>query len=250
MTHSELKEFLDFKAEQYENPDFISSDPIQLVHEFSSKEDREIIGFLVSTIAWGNRQSIIKSGRKLIEIMGNQPHQYILNYSGFDDHFVHRTFNTIDLDFFFRALQSIYKNGNLEDSFKEHQDYPGMKGRIVNFREQFLSTEHEKRSEKHISNPLKKSACKRINMYLRWMVRPEKKGVDFGIWKSIPLSEIQIPLDVHTSNNARRLNLITRKQDDWQALEELMENLRKFDSKDPGKYDYALFGLGAFEGFG
>lgn len=249
MNQKELQEFLNFKAEQYENTDFISSDPIQLVHEFTTKEDREIIGFLVSTIAWGNRASIIKSGRRILEIMGNEPHQFILNYAGFDGHFVHRTFNSVDLDFFFRSLHAIYQNGSLEDCFKEHPEFPGMKGRIVNFRETFLATKHEKRSEKHISNPLKNSACKRLNMYIRWMVRPASKGVDFGIWKSIPLSEVHIPLDVHTSNNARRLKLISRKQDDWKALEELMLNLRKFDTKDPGKYDYALFGLGAFEGF-
>ena len=250
MNQTVLKEFLDFKAEQYESLEFLDSDPIQLVHRFTKKEDQEIIGFLVATIAWGNRKSIISSGEKIIEIMGNQPYEFIKNYAGFDQDFVHRTFNKTDLDFFFRSLQAIYKTSSLEQSFASHPEIEGIKGRIVAFRTTFLATEHEKRSEKHISNPLKNSACKRINMYLRWMSRSSKKGVDLGIWKSIPSSELHIPLDVHTSNNARRLGLITRKQDDWKSLEELMSNLQSFDSEDPTKYDFALFGLGVFEGFG
>lgn len=249
MNPSELKEFLDFKAAQYENQAFISSDPIQLVHQFSRKEDIEIIGFLISTIAWGNRTSIIKSGEKLLQLMEHQPYAFIQNYSSSELNFVHRTFNSVDLDFFFRSLQAIYLIGGLENSFQKHPAIEGVKGRIVNFRTQFLATEHDLRSEKHISNPLKNSACKRLNMYLRWMIRPASKGVDFGIWKSIHPSELYVPLDVHTSNNARRLNLITRKQDDWKSLEELMTQLRKFDKNDPSKYDFALFGLGAFEGF-
>lgn len=249
MKITELKEFLDFKASQYENQAFISSDPIQLVHQFSRKEDIEIVGFLISTIAWGNRTSIIKSGEKLLQLMEHRPYEFIQNYSHSDFSFVHRTFNAVDLDFFFRSLQTIYLNSDLEKSFQMHPEINGIKGRIVNFRKTFLATEHDLRSEKHISNPLKNSACKRINMYLRWMTRSASKGVDFGIWKSIHPSELYVPLDVHTSNNARRLNLITRKQDDWKALEELMLELRKFDKNDPAKYDFALFGLGAFEGF-
>ena len=163
---------------------------------------------------------------------------------------MHRTFNAVDLDFFFRALQNIYLNlGGLEAVFKAHEQYPGAMGRIVNFRDAMLATEHEKRSEKHLSNPAKKSAAKRINMYLRWMVRNDQQGVDFGIWNSIPSSELMLPLDVHTGNVARKLGLLKRKQNDWTALEELMTNLRKFDKVDPVKYDYALFGLGAFDKF-
>jgi len=250
MTQKELKEFLDFKAQQYENRDFIDSDPIQLVHRFTKKEDIEIVGFLVATIAWGNRKGIIKSGENLIKIMGNNPHEFILSYTSQELDFVHRTFNAQDLDFFFRSLRRIYELGDLESCFGQHSEIEGVKGRIIEFRSRFLTTNHEKRSEKHISNPLKNSACKRINMFLRWMVRPSNHGVDLGIWKSIPTSELCLPLDVHTSNNARRLGLISRKQDDWKALEELMRNLRKMDKKDPVKYDFALFGLGVFEGFG
>ena len=180
--------------------------------------------------------------------MQDSPFEFIKNYDANSDlEFVHRTFNGIDLDFFFRSLRNIYENGGLEKAFSPNQANGGIKGRIINFRDLFLETEHEKRSEKHISNPLKNSAAKRINMFLRWMVRNDQNGVDFGIWKSIPTSELFLPLDVHTSRNARELGLLTRKQDDWKALEELMINLRKMDSKDPVKYDFALFGIGAFE---
>lgn len=249
MDQQSLKDFLDFKAAQYEHPIFLESDPIQLPHQFSKKADIEITAFLISTIAWGNRQSIIKSGRKLLEIMEQSPHEFVCNYIPSDLRFVHRTFNTDDLDFFLRSLRAIYAESDLETCFRPHPEIPGMQGRIVQFRSAFLASEHLARSEKHLSNPLKNSACKRINMFLRWMVRPNTRGVDFGIWKSIPPSELYLPLDVHTSNNARRLGLLTRKQDDWKALEELMISLRSFDPDDPVKYDFALFGLGAFEGF-
>ena len=250
MEFQELKEYLDFKAEQYENPVFLESDPLKLVHLFSEKEDREIIGFLVATIAWGNRKSIISNGEKLIKMMQNEPYDFVLNYrsSRKTSDFVHRTFNAQDLDFFIRSLQNIYCNqGGLENAFKTHASFTGIKGRIINFRELFLSVDHEKRSEKHISNPLQNSACKRLNIFLRWMVRPTKGGVDLGIWKSISLSELYLPLDVHTSRNARFLGLLNRKQDDWKALEELMETLKKMDPADPVKYDFALFGIGVNE---
>ncbi len=250
MNLRELKEFLDFKADHYENIHFLENDPIQFTHRFSKKEDQEIIGFLIAMIAWGNRKSIISNGEKLIEIMHDSPHEFVLNYQSSNQipHFVHRTFNETDLDFFLRALHHIYtiKSG-LENCFHQHADIPGIKGRIVSFREQFLATNHERRSEKHISNPLQNSACKRLNMFLRWMVRPSNKGVDLGIWKSISTSELLLPLDVHTSRNARILGLLERKQDDWKALEELMIQLRKFDSNDPVKYDFALFGIGVNE---
>lgn len=247
MTQAEIKEYLDFKTEQYNTANFIETDPIQLPHQFEKKEDIEIVAFLVATIAWGNRTSIIRSGNRIIDIMGRDPHNFILNYTSQPMEFVHRTFNAVDLDFFFRSLRNIYENGGLEQAFCNHPEITGVKGRIIHFRELFLSTEHDKRSEKHLSNPLKNSAAKRINMFLRWMVRNDATGVDFGIWKSIPTSELYLPLDVHTSNNARSLGLITRKQNDWKALEELMENLKSFDSEDPVKYDFALFGIGAFE---
>lgn len=248
MNTKDLKEFLDFKVEQYNTPNFIETDPIQLPHRFSKKEDIEIVGFLVSMIAWGNRASIIKSGTRLIEIMENSPHEFIQHYrSSNSSHFVHRTFNSIDLDFFFRSLQNIYKNGSLEAAFSKDEKIEGAKGRIVNFRNKFLSIGHEERSNKHVSNPMKNSASKRLNMFLRWMSRKDKCGVDFGIWNTICPSELYIPLDVHTGNNSRDLGLLKRKQNDWKALEELMTALRKFDPLDPVKYDFALFGIGVFE---
>lgn len=248
LTSSELKDFLDAKANQFENLDFIQDDPILLPHRFSKKEDIEIIGFLVATIAWGNRKSIIKSGERILSIMGDSPYEFIINYSSSDFDFKHRTFNSIDLDFFFRSLHNIYVNhGGLEAIFKFDSIDSSMVNRLTNFRNIFLEIDHEKRSEKHISNVLKNSACKRINMFLRWMVRPDTKGVDFGLWQSIKPSELYLPLDVHTSNNARRLGLIQRKQDDWKTVEELMTHLRQLCPEDPVKYDFALFGLGAIE---
>jgi uncharacterized protein (TIGR02757 family) len=252
MTDQDLKEFLDFKAEQYENSAFIQSDPIQLPHRFERKEDIEIVAFLISTIAWGTRKGIISSGEKLIDIMENEPLNFVRDFSLKtlkNSTFVHRTFNVDDLNQFFLSLQRIYKNSNLEECFSSLPEIQGVKGRIATFRSVFFQSNDLQRSMKHVSDPLRNSACKRINMYLRWMVRDSAKGVDFGIWKSIPTSELYLPLDVHTSRNARELGLLTRKQDDWKALDELMHRLRAFDAADPVKYDFALFGIGAFEKF-
>lgn len=249
MNRSELKVYLDEKFEQYNNLDFIPTDPIQLVHRFDRKEDVEIVGLLIATIAWGKREMIIRSGEKMLEIMGHSPYEFVTNYTAnaLPD-FVHRTFNSNDLDFFFRALQSIYERlGSLEATFTEHPEFPGVKGRIVSFRNEMLQVEHEKRSEKHLSDPSRGSAAKRLNMYLRWMVRNDNYGVDFGIWESVPSSELMIPLDVHTARVARELKLLKRKQNDWKALEEIMSVFRKFDKNDPAKYDFSLFGIGAFE---
>jgi len=248
MNSEEIKEYLDFKSKQYNTTEFIKTDPIQIPHLFSKKEDIEIIGFLVATIAWGNRKSIINSANNIIKIMNYSPHEFIMNYKSKQLNFAHRTFNYIDLDFFFRSIQNIYLNHQgLEKSFSNESGFTGIKDKIINFRKIFLETQHEKRSEKHISNPQKKSTAKRINMFLRWMVRNDSNGVDFGIWKSIKPSELYIPLDIHTSKTARSIGLIKRKQNDWQALEELMQTLRSFDPVDPVKYDFALFGISAFE---
>ena len=248
MNNKEIKEYLDFKSQQYNTTKFIETDPIQIPHLFSRKEDIEIIGFLISTIAWGNRKSIINSGNKILKIMNYSPYEFIMNYSPKPLNFTHRTFNSIDLDFFFRSLQNIYLNhGGLEKSFSNDSEFTSIKEKIIKFRNIFLETEHEKRSKKHISNPQKNSTAKRINMFLRWMVRNDSTGVDFGIWKSIKTSELYIPLDIHTSKAARSLGLIKRKSNDWKALDELMQNLRLFDSEDPVKYDFALFGISAFE---
>lgn len=250
MSFEELKDFLDFKAEQYNNPAlFIETDPIQIVHRFEKKEDIEIVGFLMATIAWGNRKSIITSGERIIEIMENDPHAFICNYKSFDSPFVHRTFDAADLDAFFRNLGALYEYGGLEAAFREDPDLPGVMGRIVQFRKAFTAADFPDRTQKHIANPLKGSSAKRLNMYLRWMVRNDKKGVDFGIWNNISPAELHLPLDVHTGNVARKLGLLTRTQNDWKAVAEIQEQLVRMDAEDPCKYDFALFGLGAFEGF-
>lgn len=252
MNLPELKEFLDLKAEKYNTPLFIDSDPIQIPHRYTKREDIEIMGFIISTIAWGNRKSILSNGEKLIRLMGNDPHEFVMNYETPKEAllpFVHRTFNSTDLDFFFRSLRKIYEKGTLEDLFAPHAEIEGVKGRIVHFRENFLQTEHEKRSEKHISNPLKGASAKRLNMFLRWMVRKDNCGVDFGIWDQVPMSELHLPLDVHTGNIARKLGMLQRTQNDWTALAEVQAVLCEMDAEDPVRYDFALFGLGAFESF-
>lgn len=241
MDSLEIKEYLDEAVERFNHESFVQLDPVQIPHQFTLKEDIEISGFLISIIAWGNRKSIITNGYRLIDIMKGEPFQFVMNYEGFEKPFVHRTFNKIDLDFFFRSLQYIYQNkGGLEKVFKS--DLSAFDS-ICHFRNEFLRTEHLKRSEKHIANPAKGSSAKRINMFLRWMIRQDKKGVDFGIWKEHTMSELYVPLDVHTANSARALGLLNRKANDWKALEELMGHLRAFCPEDPCKYDFALFGL-------
>ncbi len=247
----ELKEFLDEKVLEFNEPSFLKDDPLGIVHQFTRKEDIEIMGLLMSTIAWGNRKSILTSGKRLVDIFENEPFEFIKNHvqSDFKDiHFVHRTFQKNDLQFFCEALKDIYRSHeSLESVFNTNPEIPGVKGRIVNFRNKMLSFPHEKRSEKHLANPLKNSAAKRLNMFLRWMVRDNTTDVDFGIWNGISPADLYIPLDVHTSTVGRNFGLITRKQDDWKALEELMGNLREFDGDDPCKYDFALFGIGAID---
>ena len=254
MTFSECKDFLEAKVIQYNQPTFIDNDPIQIPHAYSMKEDIEIIGFLVATIAWGNRKSIIKSGNRLKEIMGNSPYDFVMHFSEKErnklESFVHRTFNELDLAYFIQALQNIYKNHQgLEAVFAKNCSTSSTQISIHKFKKIFFSLPHLKRTQKHVSDPLKNAAAKRINMYLRWMVRKDKTGVDFGIWNTISPSQLSCPLDVHSGNVARKLGLLNRKQNDAKALFELDTALRNFDSKDPVKYDFALFGLGVFEGF-
>ncbi len=249
---SDIQLFLDEKVEKYNQQHyFLKDDPIGIPHLFTQKEDIEIIGFLVATIAWGKRGMIIKNSQQLIDIMGNQPHDYILNANEkelAELTFVHRTFNKEDLKYFVLALKKLYKNKrSIESVFGESNG--SMAEKIHHFRSVFFSFNPASRTTKHVSDPLKNSAAKRLNMYLRWMVRKDQKGVDFGIWKDIAPAELYCPLDVHTGNVARKLGLIERKANDWKALEELMAHLRKFDPMDPVKYDFALFGLGVYEGF-
>ena len=254
MNSTELKSFLDEKVVLYNNPNFIESDPIQIPHLFSKKEDIEIAGFLSATIAWGNRKMIIKNAHKMMDLMGNTPYDFVMSHSETDlerlEHFVHRTFNGGDFFTFIKGLQHIYKNHNgLENVFSLHPETDNLQKSIHEFKKLFFEIPHKNRTQKHISDPLNNSAAKRINMYLRWMVRQDNKGVDLGIWKTISPALLSCPLDVHSGNVARKLGLLIRKQNDGKSLAELDKKLRLLDPNDPVKYDFALFGLGVFEGF-
>lgn len=254
MTKSELKVFLDEKVIEYNKPEFLETDPIQIPHLFTEKEDIEISAFLTATIAWGNRKSIINNSHKLMEKMGQSPYDFVLNHTDCDlenlSGFVHRTFNEIDVRYFIQSLKNIYsKHNGLEGIFTTHQDKNSLQPTISIFKKIFFELPYEQRTTKHVSDPLKGSAAKRINMFLRWMVRDAATNVDFGIWKDISASKLSCPLDVHSGNVARKLGLLKRKQNDAKALAELDKNLRKLDPLDPVKYDFALFGLGVFEKF-
>jgi uncharacterized protein (TIGR02757 family) len=235
-------------VEIYNHPNFLENDPIGLVHNFKSQKDIEIFGLIMAVISWGNRTSIINSGKRLIQIMNNEPYYFLKHFNKENLHlikdFKHRTFNEFDLHFFLSRLKDIYKKySSLEELF-----YPQFKNNynsyfpIINFRKEFLGEFHNIRTKKHVANPEMGSAAKRLNMFLRWMVRNDNKGVDFGLWKRIDISKLSCPLDVHSGNGAREFGLINRKMNDWKAVEELDKNLRKLDPQDPVKYDYALFG--------
>lgn len=246
-----LYRFLEEKHDQYNRRDFISSDPIGIPHRFEKKEDIEIAGFLVATIAWGQRKTIIKNGNNLVEIMELSPHEFVLNASDSEINrlktFCHRTFNGEDAIYFIKSLRNIYTHHKgLEHAFSTKTN---IKENISAFKKIFFEIDHPERSRKHVSDPLKGSAAKRLNMFLRWMVRSDKRGVDFGLWKSLSQENLHCPLDVHSGNVARKLGLLKRKQNDWKAVEELTGNLKKMDVSDPVKYDFSLFGLGVFEKF-
>ena len=254
MDQRELKEFLDEKVMLYNNPSFIESDPIQIPHLFSKKEDIEISGFLTAIISWGNRKMIIRNALKMMELLDNAPYDFIINHQKSDlkpfKNFVHRTFNSEDLYQFIQSLEHIYKkHQGLEKTLAIIGERTTYIEAIHNLKKIFFEIPHLQRTKKHISDPLKNSAAKRINMFLRWMVRNDQTGVDFGIWKTHNAANLSCPLDVHSGNVARKLGLLSRKQNDWKAVTELDTNLRKLDHEDPVKYDFALFGLGVFEKF-
>jgi uncharacterized protein (TIGR02757 family) len=254
LNFSELKDFLDAKVVQYNIPDFIDSDPLQIPHRYSLKEDIEISGFLTSTIAWGNRKSIINNAKRLMNMMDNAPYEFVMQYQPKDleplKSFVHRTFNGLDCVQFIKSLNHIYTNHNgLEGIFNTYAEAESLQLAIHHLKLSFFEIDHLTRTQKHISDPLKKSAAKRINMFLRWMVRPNDTKVDFGLWTQLSPSQLSCPLDVHSGNVARKLGLLKRSQNDAKALAELDTSLRKLDSNDPVKYDFALFGLGVFEKF-
>jgi len=246
MNFEQLMEFLDSKVELYNHMDFITYDPISIPHLFTQKEDIEIAGFLSATIAWGNRKSILKNANRLMQMMDMSPYKFVLGFSDSDlkpfAKFVHRTFNGEDCMYFLWSLKNLYQNhGGMESLFSEKQN---IKDGIIHFRKVFFELDHLARTGKHISNPAKNSASKRLNMFLRWMVRQDDKGVDFGLWQQINPASLFCPLDVHCGRIARNYGLLERKQDDWKAVEELTANLRLLDPSDPVKYDYALFGMG------
>jgi len=249
----DIRDFLEEKASFYNRPEFIESDPISIPHRYTKKEDIEIAGFLTATISWGQRTTIIANAGRMMKHMDDEPFTFIMNASGLDrasfNSFAHRTFNADDLGYFLYSLQNIYRNhGGLEKAFDAG---PGTSifERICRFRKIFFELPGPVRARKHVSDPSSGAAAKRINMLLRWMARDDQRGVDFGIWKSIPPSSLLCPLDVHSGSVARKLDLLRRKQNDWHAVVELTDALRQLDPLDPVKYDFALFGLGVFEKF-
>lgn len=251
---SELKDFLDEKVAAFNTPSFIEDDPISIPHRFTLKEDIEIAGFLAATIAWGNRKVIVKNARRMVELMGNAPYDFVMQHSAQQlerlDGFVHRTFNAVDFAYFIKALKHIYTaHDGLEALFVRHATSDTLQPAIHAFKQVFFEIEHPARTTKHVSDPKKGSAAKRINMWLRWMVRNDQKGVDLGLWQGISPAALSCPLDVHSGNVARKLGLLTRKQNDAKAVAQLDASLRQLDKNDPVKYDFALFGLGIFEDF-
>ena len=262
-----LKAFLDSKVAQYNQPDFIKNDPVSIPHLFSKKQDIEIMGFWAATLAWGQRVTIINKCKELISLMDGAPYDFIMNHQEPDLkkllHFKHRTFNDIDTLYFISFFRHHYsKHSSLEDAFVANQtavlrdnegpdnESKSVENALNHFRSYFFSLpDHPNRTKKHVSSPSQKSTCKRLNMFLRWMVRKDNCGVDFGIWNQLKPSDLIMPCDLHVDRVARKLNLITRKQTDWQTAVELTERLREFDPSDPVKYDFALFGLGIEEKF-
>lgn len=250
----EILSLLNNKVSEYNRPSFVDIDPISIPHKFIEQKDIEISAYLTSIISWGRRPAILKCANRLMDLMGYEPYNFIMNAGQVElkqlQGFVYRTFNSDDLLFVVEAMKNLYSNySNMEElankCFTENND---IKDVIIGIRNELLKTEHLKRSEKHLANPETGSAAKRTNMFLRWMIRQDTNGVDFGIWNKIPSSALMIPLDVHSGNIARQLGILTRKQNDWKAVEELTTKLREFDPHDPVKYDFALFGIGVFEG--
>lgn len=251
----DLKAFLDQKSEQYNRPGFIENDPISIPHSFKKKQDIEIAGLFAATLAWGQRKTIINKCNELMKMMGNDPHEFILHHHEKDLkpilNFKHRTFNPTDALYYIAFLKSFYsKHESLEEAFQVSSSDETVENGLIRFHQVFFSLDdHPSRTKKHLPTPERKSTCKRINMYLRWMVRSDNRGVDFGIWKQIKPSQLICPCDVHVDRVARKLKLIKRKQTDWITALELTANLRKLDNHDPARYDFALFGLGIEEGW-
>ncbi len=251
-----LKSFLDEKVAQYNRPEFIENDPIVIPHSFSNKQDIEIMGFWAATLAWGQRVTIIKKCRELIELMDSAPYDFIIHHEEPDLkkllQFKHRTFNDIDTLYFIAFFRYHYEHYNsLEDAFLPPSGKTDVESALNHFRSYFFSLpDAPHRTRKHVSSPSQKSTCKRLNMFLRWMVRKDNQGVDFGIWNRIRPADLICPCDLHVDRIARKFKLITRKQTDWQTAIELTSHLCELEPNDPVKYDFALFGLGIEERWG
>lgn len=250
MSHEEMFELLERLHDRYNREEFIEADPISVPHSFTSSLDREIAGFMAATIAWGNRRAIVQSAHRMMRYMDNAPADFVMNASEGDLEslrgFVHRTFNGSDFRSFVVALRHIIAGwGSIGGYFEEHYAASGDMRRVLSdFRRDFFAVEHDAHSEKHLSSIDRGAACKRLAMYLRWFVRRDSRGVDFGLWQRIPMSALYLPLDVHTGRVGREFGLLGRKQSDWKAVEEITATLRRFSDDDPVRYDYALFGLG------
>ena len=251
----QLQTWLNEQVERHNQPRFIPDDPISLPHQFSQLQDIEIIGFWVAMLAWGRRTTIINSGKRLIELMDGAPYDFIVNHQEKDrarfESFKHRTFQPLDALYFLEFLQQYYQQHNsLQRAFSRHlsNDQESIEAALIGFHEDFFALpDAPKRTRKHVATPARKSTCKRLCMFLRWMVRRDNKGVDFGLWQDIAPRQLLLPLDVHVERVGRQLGLLTRKQRDWQAVLELTDCFRQLDPEDPVKYDYALFGAGVLE---
>lgn len=255
MNEKKLKEFLERKVDEYNQTSFIEKDPVCIPHRFTQRQDIEIAGFFASIFAWGNRTSIINKSKELMKLMDDAPHEFVSRHSEKDLkrllQFKHRTFNTTDLLYFILFLKQHYlQSGTLETAFSKwmREGDENIENALTGFHDYFFSLQEAPvRTRKHIATPAKNSTCKRLSMFLRWMVRKDKHGVDFGIWKKISSSQLICPVDVHVARVARKYDLIQRKQTDWMTALELTSNLKKLDAEDPVKYDFALFGLGVIE---
>lgn len=245
-----MRDLLERLHDRYNNESFIEADPISVPHSFTRPVDREIAGFLAATIAWGNRRAIVQSAHRMMRYMDNAPEDFVRNATEADMEYlrtyVHRTFNGVDFQDFVRGLRHIITKwgsvGNyFETCYEEHGD---LRSVFSDFRRDFFAAEHDPHCEKHLSSIDKGAACKRLCMYLRWFVRHDNRGVDFGMWRRIPMSALYMPLDIHTGRMGRNLGLLSRKQSDWKAVEELTASLRELNADDPVRYDYSLFGLG------
>ncbi|WP_245878002.1 TIGR02757 family protein [Spirosoma fluviale] len=253
-----IKEFLDTKADLYNRPSFIERDPISIPHRFNKKQDIELMGFWAAVLAWGQRPVILKKANELVELMDGAPHDFVRNHAESDLkrflNFKHRTFNATDALYFLHFFRQYYReNDSLEDAFLPDTTKPfdspslqTVESSLIAFHDRFcgLTDFFPERTRKHIATPARNSSCKRLLMFLRWMVRQDDRGVDFGLWTRIRPQQLVIPIDVHVNRVARHLKLLDRPQTDWKAALELTETLRQFDSMDPVRYDFALFGLG------